>query len=96
MLQNHRYKPLPTNRLEAGPRELPITPTDIRQLAQVHGEIVAENVRIMVQEQKIRGGVDPNAVRAAFPEGPEGRMDENELMNMVASFAVWSETMPHE
>lgn len=94
MLQNPKYNPLPTNRLEAGPRELPITPTDIRQLAHAHGEVVAENVRIMVQEQKIQGGVDPNAVQAAFPEGPQGRLDENELLRMITSFAIWSETTP--
>ncbi len=91
----NRYEPLPLNRRKFGPREIPITPNDIRALHQVYGEEVAENVRIAVQQIRQNGGVDPNVRDAIYPNDIDGHYDEPELLRTVSNFAIWF-TFNHE
>lgn len=84
-----RYYPLPENRGEIAANLLPICQTDIRHLAQVYGEDVAENIRIVAQEVRRRGGINPQAVELIVPEGKDGPLDERQLFRTAGNLATW-------
>ena len=84
-----RYNPLPETRGEIPSNHLPICQVDIRHLAQVYGEDIAENIRITAQEVRRRGGINPLAARLVAPEGKEGPLDEEQLFRVAGNLAVW-------
>lgn len=86
---------MPLRRKEFHDNEIPITPIDIRALHQVHGEEVAENVRIAAQQIRRNGGVNPNTRDVVYPDTIEGSYEESELLRVVSNFAVWY-TLNHE
>ncbi len=91
----NRYEPLPLERQGFRSNEIPVTPNDIRALHQVHGEEIAENVRIAVQQIRSNGGVNPNSRDVIYPKGVDKTCEEPELIRVVSNFALWY-TFNHE
>jgi len=91
----NRYEPLPLERQDFRSNEIPVTPDDIQDLYQAHGEEVAENVRIAVQQIRSNGGINPNGRNLIYPQGVEKDCVEPELLRIVSNFALWY-TFNHE
>lgn len=87
-----RYDPLPETREGIPRNHFPVSQRDIRHLAQVYGETIAENIRLTAQEAKRMGGINPNARDLILPDGLDGPLDENELFRIAGNLAIWWET----
>lgn len=87
----HKFEKIPESRDELARNELPICQHDIRTIAQVHGDDVAETVRFATQRVKHQGGVNPHAVETIIPEGKDGPLDEEQLFRCVGNLLVWWE-----
>lgn len=69
--------------------QLPIGRVEINHLAQIYGEEIAENVRLVAQEARRQGGINPTGVELILPEGPNGNLCEHELFRIVGNLATW-------
>lgn len=82
---------IPESRDELKRNELPICQYDIRGIAQIWGEEVAEIARYSAQRVRRQGGVNPQAVESIIPEGRDGMLHEHELFRCIGNLLVWWE-----